>query len=208
MERRPAARFSNSSSPGLPRTPGSLWCFALACGLPSMLEKSKLWGWLRSRSGHRRGRVDWVSGTAMVVRRSLWQEIGPFDLGYRLRGQYIDLCCSAANAGWRIEIIPGFGVVHPLGDTTSSDGGSLRVSDDELMWTDILRFARKRNGDGAARQSGRALRMGGNLRLFGRRIASPLVPRNHKEEWQAETTACARALKAVGSSTSRQRPQP
>ena len=188
------------------RLPSSLWCFALASGLASMLEHGRFGRWLRSRSGLRGGRVDWVSGAAMVVRRSLWQEIGPFDLGYRLRGQYIDLCFSAADAGWKIEIVPGFGVVYPLSGSTSSNNDVLSFSDDELMWTDLLRFANKRKGNAGARQSSRALQMGGRLRLIGRRMAAPLVPRDHKEEWHAETTACAQALRAIGRPLAEDRP--
>ncbi len=190
------------------RLPNSFWCFAHASGLPSMLEHSKLWRWLRSHPLRRRGRVDWVAGTAMVVRRSLWESIGPFDLGYRLRGQYIDLCCNAADAGWKIEIIPDFGVVHPIGGSPSSDRAGPGFFGEELMWTDLVRFANKRTGDAGARQSGRALRLGGRLRLLGRRMATPLVPREHKEEWNAETVACAEALRAVEAVFPGHRPQP
>ena len=31
------------------RLPGSLWCFAFAFGLPSVLERSRVWRWFRSR---------------------------------------------------------------------------------------------------------------------------------------------------------------
>jgi N-acetylglucosaminyl-diphospho-decaprenol L-rhamnosyltransferase len=190
------------------RLPGSLWCFAQASGLPSILEHSKLSRWLRSHFVSRTGRVDWVPGTAMVVRRSLWEEIGPFDLGYRLRGQYIDLCCNAADAGSKIEIIPGFGVVHPASGSTSSNGFAPSISGDRFMWTDLVRFAAKRSGDAGARRSGRALQLGGRLRLFGRRVATPLVPWERKQEWQAETIACGQALRAVDAAFTSHRPQP
>jgi len=178
------------------RLPGSLWCFAFASGLPSVFERSRVWKWLRSHSILRRRQVDWVSGAAIAVRRALWEEIGPFDLGYRLRGQYIDLCVSASDAGWGIEIIPDFTAVHPARATSSTEG-ALSASNEELMWTDLLRFATRRNGSGAARQSKRALRLGGQLRLIGRRMAMPLVPDDHKDEWQAETVAYAEALRAI-----------
>ena len=178
------------------RLPGSLWCFAFASGLPSVLERSRIWKSLRSRSLLRRRHVDWVAGAAIAIRRSLWEEIGPFDLGYRLRGQYIDLCVSASDAGWAIEIIPEFTAVHPASGTTSTDGAA-NSSNEELMWTDLLRFAAKRNGRGAARKSQRALRLGGKLRLFGRRLATPLVPQDHRDEWQAKTVAYAEALRTI-----------
>ena len=180
------------------RLPGSLWCFALASGFASILDSTKVWRWLRSPSGLRKGRVDWVAGTAMVVRKTLWEKIGPFDLAYRFRGKYLDHCFRAADAGWKIKIIPGFGVVYPLTELTPSNDGSSSFSEDELLWTDLLRFANKRNGETGARQSSRALRVGGRLRLLGRRMATPLVPRDHKEEWRAETVAYAQALRSIG----------
>lgn len=187
------------------RLPGSLWCFAFASGLPSVLERSRVWKWLRSHSVLRKRHVDWVSGAAIALRRSLWEEIGPFDLGYRLRGQYIDLCVSASDAGWNIEIIPDFTAVHPANGATSTDGAA-SSSNEELMWTDLLRFADKHNGSGAARQSKRALRLGGKLRLIGRRLATPLVAQDHKDEWQAETIAYAEALRTIARPNTKDRP--
>jgi len=187
------------------RLPGSLWCFAFASGLPSVFEQSRVWKWLRSNSILRRRHVDWVSGAAIAVRRSLWEEIGPFDLGYRLRGQYIDLCVNASDAGWNIEIIPDFTAVHPANDA-SCTAGTAGASSEELMWTDLLRFADKRNGSGAARQSKRALRLGGQLRLIGRRMATPLVRGDHKDEWQAETVAYAEALRTIAGPPTEDRP--
>jgi GT2 family glycosyltransferase len=190
------------------RLPNSLWCFALATGLPSLLDRSRVWRRLRSYTGLRKGRVDWVSGAAMVARKALWEEIGPFDSGYRLRGQYLDLCANAKEAGWRVEIIPGFRAVHPANDPTSSANSVSNSSDDELMWTDLLRFAGKRNGNSGARQSGRALRMGGRLRVIGRQMAAPLVPSDLKDEWQAETVAYLEALRTIGRAPAEDRPTP
>ena len=187
------------------RLPGSLWCFIFASGLPSVLGRSRVWKWLRSHSVLRRRHVDWVSGAAIAVRRSLWEEIGPFDLGYRLRGQYIDLCVSASDAGWGIEIIPNFTAVHHAGGTASTVGAA-RSSNEELMWADLLRFANKRNGSGGVRQSKRALHLGGKLRLFGRRLATPLVPQDHKDEWQADSVAYAEALHTIVGSSAEDRP--
>jgi GT2 family glycosyltransferase len=191
------------------RLPSSLWCFALASGLPSLLDHLKTWRKLRSFTRHRKGRVDWVSGAAMVVRQSLWEEIGPFDAGYRVRGQYLDLCVNAAEAGWNVEIVPDFQAVHPANGQSSSNSDAPGTADEELMWADLLRFARKRNGISGARQSGRALRMGGRLRVIGRQMAAPLVSKDHQKEWQAETDAYIDALRMLASApTDRQQAPP
>ena len=178
------------------RLPGSWWCFAFASGLPSVLERSRVWRWLRSQTTLRRRHVEWVSGAAIAVRRSLWGEIGPFDLGYHLRGQYIDLCVSASKAGWGIEIVPDFAAVHPASGETNTHGAT-NSSNDEMIWIDLLKFAEKFNGRGALQKSKRALQMGGQVRLLGRRLATPLVPPDHKDEWLAGTLAYSEAIRAL-----------
>lgn len=179
------------------RLPSSLSCFILATGLPSLLERTKLWRRLRSLTLPRTGHVDWVSGAAMVARRSVWEKVGPFDAGYRLRGQYLELCVNAADAGWKVEIIRDFKAVHPADGPATSDHDISSAVDDELLWADILRFANKHNGDSGARQSERALRMGGRLRIVGRQMAAPLVSRDRQKEWLAETDAYAQALRVL-----------
>ena len=171
------------------RLPSSLWCFASASGLPALFDRSKTWRKLCSFTRHRKGGVDWVSGAATVVRRTAWEEIGPFDAGYRIRGQYLELCAKASEAGWKVEIVPDFHAVF------SHDGPE--SSNEELMWVDLLRFAGKRSGSAGARQSRRALRMGGRLRVIGRQMAAPLVPKPHKKDWVAQTDAFVETLRLL-----------
>jgi GT2 family glycosyltransferase len=177
--------------------PTSLWYFALASGIPAFLGKLRAWRTIRSPSGSGGGTVDWVAGTAMVVRRRVWEEIGPFDLGYQFYCQDLDLCSKAITAGWRIRVLPGFKVYHHHGGTISSARGAVGPTHPELMWTDFLRFVRKKKGADAARKSIRAMRMGGALRLVGRRIASPWIPERERSGWRAETSAYAAALHAL-----------
>jgi len=179
------------------RTPTSLWYFALASGIPAFLGRLRAWRQLRSPSGSGGGKVDWVAGTAMVIRRQVWEELGPFDLSYQFYCQDLDLCCNAVAAGWKIRVLPEFKVYHHHGGTISSAQGAVGPTHPELMWTDFLRFMRRRRGTAAARKSTRALRMGGRLRLVGRRLASPWIPEGHRTDWRAETSAYAAALRAL-----------
>jgi GT2 family glycosyltransferase len=179
------------------RLPSALWCFALASGIPSFLGGFKFWRKLRSPSGSNGGRVDWVAGTAMVMRREVWESVGPFDLRYRFYCQDIDLCVAASEEGWRVEVLPDFKVLHHHGGTISGSGGTVGSLHPELMWTDLLRLAEKRRGTTGARHSNRALKLGGQLRLFGRRFASPLVPEERRPAWYAETSAYIDALRAL-----------
>jgi GT2 family glycosyltransferase len=179
------------------RMPTSLWYFALASGIPAFLGKLRAWRRLRSPSGSGGGTVDWVAGTAMVIRRQVWEEVGPFDLSYQFYCQDLELCSKAVAAGWRIRVLPGFKVYHHHGATISNARGAVGPTHPELMWTDFLRFVRRQKGNAAARSSTRAMRIGGTLRLVGRRIASPWIPESERSDWQAETSAYAAALRAL-----------
>jgi len=179
------------------RVPTSLWYFALASGIPALLGRLRTWRRVRSPSGSGGGTVDWVAGTAMVIRRQVWEDLGPFDLSYRFYCQDLDLCFNAVAAGWKIRVLQKFKVYHHHGGTISNAQGAVGPTHPELMWTDFLRFARRRRGPAAARKSTRALRMGGRLRLVGRRLASPWIPESHRTDWRAETSAFAAALRAL-----------
>jgi len=179
------------------RRPTPAWCFALASGIPALLGKMPGWRWFRPPSGSNGGRADWVAGAAMVVRRSVWEEVGPLDLGYRFYCQDLDLCQSAVDAGWKIKILPDFKVLHHHGGTISESDGSAGSAHPEFMWTDLLRFARKRRGTEEAHRSTRALQIGGRLRLLGRRLATPLVSEDHRTRWEAETSIYVDALRSL-----------
>lgn len=179
------------------RTPTALWCFAMASGLPALLGRWHTWRRLRPPSGSGGGEVDWVAGTAMVVRRQVWRDVGPFDTGYRFYCQDLDLCRAAAAAGWRVEILPEFKIFHLHGATISEESGSIGGQHPELMWTDLSRFANKYWGPSRARSSIRALRMGAALRVFGRSIASPLVGDRERDGWGDATSSYAKALRSL-----------
>jgi GT2 family glycosyltransferase len=189
------------------RTPSALWFFALASGLPALMSKWNVWRRLRPPSGSAGGGVDWVAGTAMVVRRAVWNTVGPFDTDYRFYCQDLDLCSAAAAAGWKVEILPDFRIFHLHGGTISEEAGSVGSQHPELMWTDLLRFSNKHWGPGRARKSIRALRMGAALRVFGRSIASPLVGVRERNEWLEATSNYVQALRALDDhNQSEQRP--
>ena len=133
----------------------------------------------------------------MVIRRPVWEQVGPFDLSYRFYCQDIDLCVSATDAGWGIAILPDFKVLHHHGGTISGQSGAVDQFHPELMWTDLLRFAGKRRGSAAARNAFLALRLGGRFRLLGRRLVSPIVPPDDRAQWRAANMAYLDALHAL-----------
>ena len=107
--------------------PSLLWLFGLASGLPALLGRLPLYRRLRPPAGTGPGRLDWVTGAALGLRRTALASLatpatpadpglpGPLDEGFRFYGQDLDLCLRLAAAGWRVAVVPGFGVMHHHG---------------------------------------------------------------------------------------------
>jgi N-acetylglucosaminyl-diphospho-decaprenol L-rhamnosyltransferase len=206
--------------------PTAAWLFALASGLAEQLGRLPIYRRLRHPSGtggrslagptggRATGRatrpeatgteeVAWVTGAAMAIRRTAWEQVGPLDERFELYSQDLDLCLRARDAGWRVAVLPEFQVIHHHGATIAAEagrprpGGARGAQHAELLWVDLLRWADKRGGPPAARRAARALAGGATLRLLGRRLRAPLLPAAERARFRAETATLARALAAV-----------
>ena len=185
------AQWSGGAAPTL------TWLFVLASGLTWPLSRLPGYRLLHPLRSPDRQQVDWVTGAAMAFRREVWDEAGPFDERFRLYAQDLDFCIRAGEAGWRVEIVPGFRVVHHHGATVGRRPGAAGRQNPELLWTDLIRWAHKNRGGRWARRAARALRRGGRLRILGRRLGSRLAHRGRREAWRRDTLAYERALRAV-----------
>ena len=157
--------------------PSLLWLFGLASGIPPLLAKLPLYR--RAKPLAQRASA-WVTGAALAIRREAWLQVGPLDEQFRLYAQDLDLCVRVRQAGWGIEILPEFRVLHHHGATIGAQESALGRQNLELLWTDLLRWARKNKGEKWAAQARRALLWGVRLRLAGRRF----LPARSREEDQ------------------------
>jgi GT2 family glycosyltransferase len=72
-----------------------------------------------------RQEVDWLVGAAMLARRSALEEVrqpdatGPFDEGFFMYSEEVDLCHRLKQAGWRIAYVPDAVVIHYEGRSSS-----------------------------------------------------------------------------------------
>ena len=84
--------------------------------------------------------TDWMLGGCLLFRRSMLEELGGFDEGFRMYGEEIDLCYRAAKAGWERWYVPA-AVVHHRWDAATDRRFFTRRT--LWHWRGILRFVRK-----------------------------------------------------------------
>jgi GT2 family glycosyltransferase len=179
------------------RAPTPLWLFAQASGVVRGLERLPGYRWLRPVGG-RRGRVDWVCGAAMMIRREAWRSVGGFDERFHFYCQDLDLCLRVRAAGWMVETVRGARVIHHSGATIGQRPGAARDrSHPELLWTDLVRWAGIGGQTGGFRDAARVLWLGGALRVTARRLVVPFLPPDRREAWKRETRTFERALGAI-----------
>ncbi len=87
-------------------------------------------------------RVDTVQGACIMVRRTLLDEIGPFDEGFFVYSEEIDFCRRAADSGWGIEWVPQARVLHLGGQSTRLVARKMFLE----LYRNKLRYFRKHYG--------------------------------------------------------------
>lgn len=94
------------------------WQHSIFAGFFKALRKRvRLPRWqLQHRSDVRS--VDWVMGSAMLIPRSAWNEIGGFSDAYFLYVEDMDLCYRLVRAGYEILYDPQLTLIHTQGHPT------------------------------------------------------------------------------------------
>jgi GT2 family glycosyltransferase len=84
--------------------------------------------------------ADWMLGGFLLLRRTMLDELGGLDEGFRMYGEDIDLCYRAARAGWERWYVPAAVVEHEHKADTDRRFLTRRTL---WHWRGILRFVRK-----------------------------------------------------------------
>jgi N-acetylglucosaminyl-diphospho-decaprenol L-rhamnosyltransferase len=84
--------------------------------------------------------VDWVSGSALWLRRAALDDVGGWDERYFMYLEDVDLGWRLGHRGWRVVYDPAGAVVHVGGASTSRRPYRMALEHHRSMW----RFSRRR----------------------------------------------------------------
>jgi N-acetylglucosaminyl-diphospho-decaprenol L-rhamnosyltransferase len=90
--------------------------------------------------------VEWLSGAAMLVRRTAVEEVGPVDESFFMFNEESDWQYRMREAGWEIWFSPDAEVVHVGGGTTKREWGRMFAQQAKTH----VQFVRKHHGRRAA----------------------------------------------------------
>ena len=93
------------------------------------------------RSDRSPGRVDWVLGAALAVRRQAVLDVGGFDESYFMYGEEVDLSLRLRAARWETHYAPVATVVHVGGASTSQRPAAMTA---QYVRSTILLYRRHR----------------------------------------------------------------
>lgn len=87
--------------------------------------------------------VDWVSGACLMVRRSLFDEIGLLDEGYFMYIEDVDLCQRAHRAGYQVVYLPQTSVIHHIGRSSRTLPSRSILARHRSMWHYYKKYLRR-----------------------------------------------------------------
>ena len=87
--------------------------------------------------------VDWLSGACLMVRRSLFEQIGLLDEGYFMYIEDVDLCQRVHRAGYKVVYLPQVSVVHHIGQSSRTLASRSILARHRSMWHYYKKYLRK-----------------------------------------------------------------
>lgn len=88
--------------------------------------------------------VDWVQGSALMLRRELYRDIGGLDEAYIMYSEELDYCRRAKTAGWQVAYHGGAIITHHGGKSSEQVAAQTLIH----FHTSKLRYFRKHHGFG------------------------------------------------------------
>jgi GT2 family glycosyltransferase len=88
------------------------------------------------------GDVDWVQGSALMARRSVYEQIGGLDEEFFMFSEELDWCKRAKDAGWRVVYVGAAQIIHHGGKSTEQIASRKHI----YFHQSKLRYFRKNYG--------------------------------------------------------------
>ena len=88
--------------------------------------------------------ADWVQGSALLLRREVYDRIGGLDEGFTMYSEELDYCRRAKSAGWQVAYHGGAYITHHGGKSSQQVGALKQI----LFQSSKLRYFRKHHGYG------------------------------------------------------------
>ena len=87
--------------------------------------------------------ADWVQGSAMLMRREVYQSIGGLDEGFSMYSEELDYCRRAKAAGWQVIYHGGAVITHHGGKSSQQASARAQIH----FHRSKLRYFRKHHGE-------------------------------------------------------------
>lgn len=90
--------------------------------------------------------VDWITGAALLIDRSLYDAIGGWGDAYWLYSEDVDLCRRAHEAGARVWYVPAATIRHDHGGATRRDARTAAIAKAEVVRSRHVYVSRRFRG--------------------------------------------------------------
>lgn len=98
--------------------------------------------YVKDESDDARVLIDWVQGSALLVRRELYEKLGGLDPAYTMFYEELDWCKRAKDAGWAVAYIGDAFITHHGGGSTAQASARKHIHFQHSK----LRYLRKFHG--------------------------------------------------------------
>ncbi len=125
----------------------ALWATGLTALPGSFFGRQTYRGWERDTDRD----VDVVTGCYLMIRREVFEAVGPLDEQFFFFGEETDWCTSIARAGWKVRFAPVGEIIH-IGNVSGKKHSHRR---DFMLASGYVRLHRKHSGRFAGWTAGR-----------------------------------------------------
>ncbi|PCJ30698.1 MAG: glycosyl transferase family 2 [Gammaproteobacteria bacterium] len=123
------------------------WITELDRGFSLGILTKMLRPWISSESiSSGAEKTDWVSGASMMIRSSVFDDVGLLDESYFMYYEETDFCFNAALKGWECWYVPSSRIVHFVGQSSGINNTKMKKRMPSFWFDSRRRFFLKNYG--------------------------------------------------------------